>query len=199
MLATALFRPSEFRFEAKGRGCPQGKAVKNPSTPCGTTVIFNAYACAVFGIPQALLGTANALAAACPCRKGPPNGPAGLRVSAIRHGVTGTKLKPVSGVIADDAPIGSGAAVCEGPGTGVEVAKGRGNDVDVSLAVPAAPPHPAKEKTMRDKQINEGIPEARNGDWRRIDYLSAIQREQVWGCEAQNYNQVHKNVYRFNR
>lgn len=38
----------------------------------------------------------NALAAACPWRNGPPNGPAGLRVSAMRHGVTGTKLKPVS-------------------------------------------------------------------------------------------------------
>lgn len=48
------------------------------------------------GIPQALLGTANALAAALPWRKGPPKGPARLRVSAMRHGVTGTKLRPVS-------------------------------------------------------------------------------------------------------
>ena len=95
--ATALVRPSmELRLDASGCRCPQGKAVRNPSAPCGTTVMFNEYACAVFGIPQALLGIANALAAALPCRKGPPNGPAGLRVSAMRQGVIGTKLKPVS-------------------------------------------------------------------------------------------------------
>src|SRR3954447_8052408 len=95
--ATALVRPSmELRLDASGCGCPQGKAVKNPSGPRGTTVIFSEYACAVFGIPQALLGIANALAAALPCRNGPPNGPAGLRVSAMRQGVTGTKLSPVS-------------------------------------------------------------------------------------------------------
>jgi hypothetical protein len=29
---------------------------------------------------------------------------------------------------------------------------------------------------MRDKQINEEIPKTQNERWRRIDYLSAIQR-----------------------
>src|SRR3954453_13861987 len=83
MAATALVRPSmDLRLDASGWVCPQGKAVRNPSAPCGTTVMFNEYACAVFGIPQALLGMANALAAALPWRKGPPNGPVALRVSA---------------------------------------------------------------------------------------------------------------------
>src|SRR5438270_1633869 len=73
--ATALARPSmELRLDASGCGCPQGKAVRNPSGPCGTTVIFIAYACAVVGIPQTLLGMANALAAALPCKNGPPKG-----------------------------------------------------------------------------------------------------------------------------
>lgn len=101
--------------------------------------MFNEYACAVFGIPQALLGTANDLAAALPCRNGPPNGPAGLRVSAMRHGVTGTKLKPVSvestvnaaeavlpeppftDIIAGVGSMEAGIAVGKGLGTGVEV------------------------------------------------------------------------------
>src|SRR6185437_12509216 len=56
MPATALFRPSELRLDASGCGWPQGKAVRNPSTPCGTTVIFSAYACAVLGIAQELFG-----------------------------------------------------------------------------------------------------------------------------------------------
>lgn len=94
----------------------------------------------MFGIPQALLGMANDLAAALPCRKGPPNGPAGLRVSAMRHGVTGTKLKPVSvestvngaeavlpvppfsDIIAGVRSTEAGVALGEGLGTGVEVA-----------------------------------------------------------------------------
>jgi hypothetical protein len=119
----------------------------------------------------------------------------------MRHGVTGTKLKPIGDVIAGAAPMGAGVAICEGLETGVAVAKGRGKDVGVSLGVPAPlpPPHPAKENTMRDKQINEKIPETQNEGWRRIDYLSAIQREQLWGCGVQNYNQLPKNVYRFNR
>jgi hypothetical protein len=135
-----------------------------------------------------------ALAAAWPCRKGPPNGPAGLRVSATRQGVTGTKLKPVSAefptnvaeavlsappfreVIAGAAPEGAGVAVDEGLGTGVRVAEGWIKDVGMGLDVPPMPPHPAKENTMRDKQINEEIPKTQNERWRRIDYLSAIQR-----------------------
>jgi len=102
--------------------------------------MFNEYACAVFGIPHALLGMANDLAAALPCRNGPPNGPAGLRVSAIRQGVTGTKLKPVSegstanaadgvlpvspftDIIAGIGSMETGIALGEGMGSGVEVA-----------------------------------------------------------------------------
>lgn len=195
MAATALVRPSmELRLDASGCGCPQGKAVKKPSTPCGTTVKFSEYACAVFGIPQALLGMANALAAALPWRKGPPNGPAGLRVSAMRHGVAGTKLKPVSDeapikaeeavpvpsfsdAIANAGPVEAGVAAGEGVGTGVEIAEERGRDVDVGLvSPPLLPPQPANENTIRDKQISERIPEAQDESWRRIDYLSAILR-----------------------
>jgi hypothetical protein len=182
-------------LDASGCACPQGKAVKNPSGPCGTTVIFSEYACAEFGIPQALLGIANALAAALPCRKGPPKGPVGLRVSAMRQGVTGTKLKPVSvappindaeaalclptfsAVIASAALVGAAVAVGEGLGTGVWVAEATCKDVDVGLGVPpTTPPQPAKENTMRDKQMSERVPEAQNESWRRIDYLSVKQR-----------------------
>jgi hypothetical protein len=201
--ATAFTRPSmEFRFDASGWGCPQGNAVRNPSGPWGTTVIFNAYACAVVGIPHALLGMANALAAAWPCRKGAPNGPAGLRVSAMRQGVTGTKLKPVivdcpmnpaeavfpaskfSGVITGAEPVGAGVAVGEGLGTVLAVAKGRARDVAVGLGVPTLPPpQPAKEKTMRDKQINETFPETKKECWRRIDFPSEIKGQQAMGAE----------------
>jgi hypothetical protein len=118
----------------------------------------------------------------------------GLRVSATRQGVTGTKLKPVSAefpmnvaeavfsapssreVIVGAAPEGAGVAVDEGLGTGVRVAEGWIKDVGMGLDVPPMPPHPAKENTMRDKQINEEIPKTQNERWRRIDYLSAIQR-----------------------
>lgn len=68
-----------------------------------------------------------------------------------------------------------GVAVCEGLGTGVEIAAVRTTDADVGRGVtPTAPPQPAKENTMRDKQINERIPEVRSESWRRIEYLSAI-------------------------
>jgi hypothetical protein len=128
-----------------------------------------------------------------PCRKGPPNGPVGLRVSAMRHGVTGTKLKPVSvestvnaaeavlplppfsEIIAGAGSMKIGVAVGEGLRTGVEVAAVRTTDADAGLDVPpTAPPQPAKKNIMRDKQISEKVPEARNESWRRIDYLSAI-------------------------
>ena len=154
--------------------------------------MFGEYACAILGIPQALPGMANALATALPWRNGPPNAPDGLRVSAMRQGVTGTKLKPVSAA----SPINgakavlpmprfidmatgvrtleTGVAVGEGLVTGVGLAKARGRSVDVGLAVPTAPPQPATENTMRDKQIDERIPENQNESWRRIDYLLAI-------------------------
>ena len=189
MAATALVRPSELRLEASGCGCPQGKAVRNPSGPCGTTVIFSEYACAVFGIPQTLLGMANALAVAWPRREGPPNGPVGLRVSAMRQGVTGTKLKPASVAspisVAEavlpmppftDLPacaglVGPGVRVGEGLGTRVEVAENRDWDLGVGSGVPTPPPQPTKEDTTRDKQINERVPWTQKVGWRRIDYL----------------------------
>src|SRR6476646_4760307 len=42
---------------------------------------------------QLLLGILNPRVA-CPTSGGPPKGPAGLRVSATRHGVTGTNVRP---------------------------------------------------------------------------------------------------------
>jgi hypothetical protein len=205
--ATALTRPSmELRLDASGCGCPQGNAVRNPSGPCGTTVMFSAYACAVFGIPQALLGMANALPAAWPCRKGPPNGPAGLRVSAMRQGVTGTKLKPeivacpmnaaeavfpaskFSGVIAGTKPVGAGVEVGEAMETLLSVATGRARDVAMGLDVPILPPpQPAKEKTMRDKQMNERFPETKKECRRRMDFPSEVKAQQLWGCGALDY------------
>jgi hypothetical protein len=63
----------------------------------------------------------------------------------------------------------TGVAVSEGLGTGVGLAAVRGRSVDVGLAVPTTPPQPATESTMRDKQIDERIPETQNESWRRID------------------------------
>src|ERR1019366_2220532 len=89
--AFALTRPSrEFSVETGGRDCPLGQMVKYPSiSPCGTTVTFNEYACAVDGIPHALAGMTKSRLLP-PSIAGPPKGPAGLRVSATRQGVTGT-------------------------------------------------------------------------------------------------------------
>lgn len=148
----------------------------------------------MLGIPQALLGMAKARAAALPCRKGAPKGPDGLRVSAMRQGVTGTKLRPVSvapaisiaeavlsapsfiDVIVGAKPAGTGVAVGEGLATGVEAAENRDADWEVGagLGVSPTPPQPAKENAIKDKQISERIPGNQNESWRRIDYLSAI-------------------------
>src|SRR3981081_4543917 len=88
--AFALIRPSsEFKVETKGCGVPLGHMVRYPSDPCGTTVTFSEKACAVAGIPQALVEMVNSRVAPPPSA-GPPNGPVGLRVSAMRHGGTGT-------------------------------------------------------------------------------------------------------------
>ena len=132
----------------------------------------------------------------------------------MRHGVTGTKLKPVSaacpinaadsvlpaslftGVITDTAPVRGGAEDGEVLGTVVAVAKGRDRDVEAGLGVPRLPPpHPAKESTIRDKQINERVPESKKECWRRIDSPSATKGQQLWGCGALDYNQLPKNVY----
>jgi hypothetical protein len=91
---------------------------------------------------------------------------------------------PSREVIAGAASEGAGVAVGEGLGTGARVAEGRVRDVGMGLVVPPTPPQPAKENTMRDKQINEEIPKTQNERWRRIDYLSAIKGEQLGGCRA---------------
>lgn len=102
MAAAALTRPSEFRVEVGGRFCPHGNSVRNPSLAFGTTVTFTEYAFAVEGMPQALPGTLKALEVPA-ARNGPPNGPFGFRVSATRHGATGTKLKPAEVPVPDKA------------------------------------------------------------------------------------------------
>ena len=99
MVAPALTRPSiEFSVELSGRGAPHGNMVRNPSEPCGTTVTFNEKAWAFEGILQALPGTEKPRVNP-PLTKGPPKEPLGLRVSAIRQGVTGTKSRPEATLI----------------------------------------------------------------------------------------------------
>src|SRR6202521_1038532 len=78
-----------FSEATKGRDCPAGQAVMNPNVgPFGTAAKFKEYACAAAGTPHELarIGNARVLWAV---RLGPPNGPAALRVSATRHGVSG--------------------------------------------------------------------------------------------------------------
>jgi hypothetical protein len=88
-------------------------------------------------------------------------------------------------MITGTAPVRGGAEDGEVLGAVVAVAKGRDRDVEAGLAVPRLPPpHPAKENTMRDKQINERVPETKKECWRRIDYPSATKGQQLWGCGA---------------
>src|SRR5580704_2743010 len=91
MAALALILPSEeFRVETEGCDCPAAHTERNPSGPKGTTVRFREYAAAFAGIPQGLEGIVK-LRLLLAGIDGPPKGPLALRVSAIRHGVTGTK------------------------------------------------------------------------------------------------------------
>src|ERR1700678_2402662 len=75
-----------FRVDEPGCGLPAVHADKNPNAPDGTTVMFNAYACAFAGTLQALcwIGKSRATVAAS---DGAPNAPEPERVSAMRHGV----------------------------------------------------------------------------------------------------------------
>src|SRR5579863_1925532 len=68
--------------------CPAGHAVRNPNGPCGTAAKFKEYACAFNGRPHELSRIGNDRVLCAP-RRGPPNGLAGLRESAMRHGVSG--------------------------------------------------------------------------------------------------------------
>src|SRR5579863_1086004 len=73
----------------KGLDCPAGQAVMNPKVgPLGTAAKFKEYACALAGTPHELAWIGNGRVL-CAARLGPPNGPVGLRVSAMRHGVSG--------------------------------------------------------------------------------------------------------------
>src|SRR5450432_3829992 len=88
--ALDLRRPSnELSRDTSGRGCPLGQMAKYPRRPDGTTVTFNEYARAVTGTPQLLEGMTKSRLLP-PAIAGPPKGPAALRVSATRQGVTGT-------------------------------------------------------------------------------------------------------------
>jgi|ERR1039457_2607285 hypothetical protein len=75
----------EFSVETKGFA-PLPHNVRKLRDPGGTTVAFSEYAFAVEGMPQVDDGTGKLRDSAAPII-GPPNGPAGLRVSRMRHGV----------------------------------------------------------------------------------------------------------------
>src|ERR1700674_3936022 len=78
-----------FSEATSGWVCPAGHAVRKPKDgPFGTAAKFSEYACALAGSPHGLARIGNERVP-CPVRLGPPNGPAALRVSATRHGVSG--------------------------------------------------------------------------------------------------------------
>src|SRR5260370_3479701 len=92
--ALALMRPSrELMADTAGCACPVGQTVRYPSEVWGTTVTFSAYAWALEGMPQELLGITK-LRDVPAARYGPPNGPTEFRVSATRQGDTGTSMSP---------------------------------------------------------------------------------------------------------
>src|SRR5579864_2151779 len=75
-------------------------------------------------MPQALAGTAKSRSV-CRGRVGPPNGPSGLRVSAMRQGVIGTKRAAVDGGICTEAlTVSVTVTVC-----GVLVAPGEATEI----------------------------------------------------------------------
>src|SRR5579864_105321 len=105
MAAFDLILPSmEFNVATSGCGCPVGHSVRNPSEPEGTTATFSEYATAVDGMPQTLAGMAKSREV-CLGSPGPPKGPVTLRVSAMRHGVIGTKRAALEGGICAEALI----------------------------------------------------------------------------------------------
>src|ERR1700680_279852 len=89
---TALARTvpvGSFSEATRGCGCPSGHAVRNPKVgPFGTAAKFKEYACALAGSPHELARIGNDRTL-CAARPGPPNGEVALRVSAMRHGVSG--------------------------------------------------------------------------------------------------------------
>src|SRR4051794_39503480 len=86
MAALALILPSvEFRVETVGWAWPAGQTERKPNGPRGTTVRLSEYARALAGMLQGPPGMLKSRVVAA-ARFGPPNGPAELRVSAIRQG-----------------------------------------------------------------------------------------------------------------
>src|SRR5215813_13295979 len=84
--AFATTFPGEFNVETTGCDTPVGQIVKNPSTPDGTTVMLNEYACAMDGTGQRELGDCMAkVRVALPLRIGgpKPDGYVASLVSAI--------------------------------------------------------------------------------------------------------------------
>src|ERR1700690_3373098 len=120
MAALAPTRPpNEFRVETTGRGSPAGHRLRNESSPLGTAVTLREYAAAVGGMLPPLGGSGK-VRMPWPPRLGPPKGPASLRVSATRQGVTGTNCAPMAGTpvvkdqIADAVvPPGFRATICQ--------------------------------------------------------------------------------------
>src|ERR1019366_2114726 len=78
-----------FNVETNGFGSPVGHVLRNPTGPLGTNVKFSEYACAPTGIPQATANRTGKVRLPAPISEGPPSGPVALRVSAMRHGVSG--------------------------------------------------------------------------------------------------------------
>src|SRR6266542_1331668 len=85
----------QFMTETRGRPTPAGKTRRSPRAVGWVTVKLNAIALVPGGMPHwlAMTKVRSALAASA----GPPYGPAGLRVSATRHGVTVKNCVPVTG------------------------------------------------------------------------------------------------------
>jgi hypothetical protein len=87
--ALAVMAPvGAFSVDTTGSVSPAGHAVNQLSDPCGTTVKFSEYACAVEGTLQEPASKGNVRV--CPALiVGPASGFEKERVSTNRHGVTG--------------------------------------------------------------------------------------------------------------
>src|SRR6476660_4291706 len=110
MAALALIRPSkEFSVETIGCGRPARQTEMYWRGVRGTAVRLREYARALAGIPQELAaGLKSRLIPAA--RLGPPKGPVASRVSAIRHGVRGTKRRaePAMAIVVESVAVAVG-------------------------------------------------------------------------------------------
>ena len=123
--------PEKLMLLAVGRLTSAGKIVRYPPTPWGTTVTFAEIACAFAGTPHCP-ATVKSLVDT-PASDGPPNGPAVVRVSITRQGVS--VLKPAPAV--PDPGVGVAVGVRVGVGVAVRAAVGVlvGVGVEVSPGV----------------------------------------------------------------